>query len=98
MWFVNDLWRSISFSRTASNAIINATGNCIILGRDSTKVLDSVSNPGGTLLPPRIMDNGGVLYPKRSELNFSNGRFQLRLLQDENLKPNTKDIPLNLCI
>ncbi|KAK1356126.1 Receptor-like serine/threonine-protein kinase [Heracleum sosnowskyi] len=88
-----DLWRSTSISGTASNAVLNDTGNFIIVGSDSNKVWDSFSNPTDTLLPTQVMDNGGVLYSKRSESNFSRGRFQLRLLPDGNLVLNTRDIP-----
>ncbi|KAL8099511.1 hypothetical protein AgCh_031953 [Apium graveolens] len=88
-----DLWSSVSFSGTASTAVLNDTGNFMILGSDSTKVWDSFSNPSDTLLPTRVMDNGGVLYSKRTDSIFSRGRFQLRLLQDGNLVLNTRDIP-----
>ncbi|XP_063935394.1 G-type lectin S-receptor-like serine/threonine-protein kinase LECRK3 [Daucus carota subsp. sativus] len=89
------LWWSASFSGTASNAVLNDTGNFVILGSDSTKVWDSFSNPSDTLLPTQTLDNGGVLYSKRSESNLSPGRFQLRLLQDGNLVLNSRDIPSN---
>ncbi|KAL1832058.1 hypothetical protein ACET3Z_001709 [Daucus carota] len=90
-----DLWSSTSISGTAANAVLNDTGNFMILGSDSTKVWDSFSNPSDTLLPTQTLDNGGVLYSKRSESNFSQGRFQLRLLQDGNLVLNLRDIPSN---
>lgn len=88
-----DLWWSVSISGTASSAVLNDTGNFMIFGSDSTKVWDSFGNPSDTLLPTQVMDNGGVLYSKRKETNFSRGRFQLRLLQDGNLVLNTRDIP-----
>lgn len=76
-------------------AVLNDTGNFMILGSDSTKVWDSFSNPSDTLLPTQVMDNGGELYSKHSESNFTRGRFQLRMLLDGNLVLNTRDIPSN---
>ncbi|KAI7982781.1 G-type lectin S-receptor-like serine/threonine-protein kinase LECRK3 [Camellia lanceoleosa] len=41
------------------------------------------------------MESDGVIFSRLSETNFSQGRFQFRLLQDENLVLNTKDISTN---
>ncbi|KAF5930076.1 hypothetical protein HYC85_030949 [Camellia sinensis] len=47
------------------------------------------------MLPTQIMESGGVLNSRLSETNFSQGRFQFRLLLDGNLVLNTRDMATN---
>ncbi|XP_028069199.1 G-type lectin S-receptor-like serine/threonine-protein kinase LECRK3 [Camellia sinensis] len=62
---------------------------------DSVNLWKSFKNPTDTMLPTQIMESGGVIFSCLSETNFSQGRFQLRMLQDGNLVLNTRDIPSN---
>ncbi|KAL8110336.1 G-type lectin S-receptor-like serine/threonine-protein kinase LECRK3 [Apium graveolens] len=91
----NGIWTSKSFSGTASNAAFNDTGNFRIVGSDTTTLWDTFSNPTDTLLPTQTMDVNGELYSRKTETNFTRGRFQLRLLDNGNLVLNTRNILTN---
>ncbi|PWA61739.1 S-locus glycoprotein domain-containing protein [Artemisia annua] len=89
-----DLWVSRPISNLAY-AVMNDTGNFELFGSDSRKIWESFSFPGDTLLPTQIMKRGWVINSKKSETNFTGGRFQLRLLEDGNLVLNSRDIRSN---
>ncbi|KAK1371203.1 Bulb-type lectin domain-containing protein [Heracleum sosnowskyi] len=88
----NEIWTSKPFSGTASSAAFNDTGNFRIVGSESSTLWDTFSNPTDTLLPTQTMGVYGELYSRRTETNFTRGRFQLRLLNDGNLVLNTRNI------
>ncbi|XP_024984331.1 G-type lectin S-receptor-like serine/threonine-protein kinase LECRK3 [Cynara cardunculus var. scolymus] len=89
-----EVWTSGSGSDIAYG-VMNDTGNFVIVGNNSNKIWESLDFPTDTMLPSQVMEKGGVIYSKMSGTNFSNGRFQLRLLQDGNLVLNTRDIASN---
>ncbi|XP_071690313.1 G-type lectin S-receptor-like serine/threonine-protein kinase LECRK3 [Rutidosis leptorrhynchoides] len=86
-----EVWSS-GIASNISYAVMNDTGNFVIIGTDSSNIWQSFDFPTDTMLPTQIMDLGGVMYSKFSTKNFSRGRFQLRFLQDGNLILNTRDI------
>ncbi|KAL1832362.1 hypothetical protein ACET3Z_002013 [Daucus carota] len=86
------LWNSGTISGQVSRAFFNDTGNFQLLSSDSTKLWESFDYPTDTLLPTQIMQTEGALYSRRSQISFSKGRFQLRLLKDGNLVLNTREI------
>ncbi|XP_074337484.1 G-type lectin S-receptor-like serine/threonine-protein kinase LECRK3 [Apium graveolens] len=88
----NVIWTSEPFSGTAFYAAFFDTGNFRIVGSKSSTVWDTFSNPTDTLLPTQTMDVYGKLYSRRTETNFTRGRFQLRLLDDGNLVLNTRNV------
>ncbi|KAK1371206.1 Receptor-like serine/threonine-protein kinase [Heracleum sosnowskyi] len=88
----NEIWTSKPFSGTASSAAFNDTGNFRIVGSESSTLWDTFSNPTDTLLPTQTMGVYGELYSRRTETNFTRGRFQLRLRNDGNLVLNTRNI------
>ncbi|KAJ9559382.1 hypothetical protein OSB04_013996 [Centaurea solstitialis] len=89
-----EVWTSGSGSDVAYG-VMNDTGNFVIVRSNSNKIWESFSFPADTMLPSQVMERGGVIYSKRSGMNFSSGRFQLRLLQDGNLVLNARDIASN---
>uniref|UniRef100_A0A2N9J6P9 Receptor-like serine/threonine-protein kinase n=1 Tax=Fagus sylvatica TaxID=28930 RepID=A0A2N9J6P9_FAGSY len=72
---------------------MNDTGNFELQDSDYKNIWESFKDPSDTLLPTQIMERGGVLSSRRSETNFSKGRFQLRLLDNGNLMLNTINLP-----
>jgi hypothetical protein len=69
------------------------TGNFAVEDSSFNKIWESFRHPADTLLPTQIMEKGGVVSSRQSETNFSEGRFQLRLLQDGNLVLNSINLP-----
>uniref|UniRef100_A0A2N9HW91 Non-specific serine/threonine protein kinase n=1 Tax=Fagus sylvatica TaxID=28930 RepID=A0A2N9HW91_FAGSY len=72
---------------------MNDTGNFVLQDSDYNNIWESFKDPSDTLLPTQIMERGGVLSSRRSETNFSKGRFQLRLVDNGNLVLNTINLP-----
>ncbi|XP_031100282.1 G-type lectin S-receptor-like serine/threonine-protein kinase RLK1 [Ipomoea triloba] len=93
----NKLWSpGDGLSQVIDHAFLNDTGNLVLVGRDSTVVWDTFSHPTDTLLPTQEMEIGGMLISRRSEANFSQGRFYLRMLGDGNMVLSTKSVSTNL--
>lgn len=90
-----ELWKSEPFSGIASGGVFSDTGNFKIVGSDSSVLWDTFSNPTDTILPTQTLEVYGTLYSRRTENNFSKGRFQLRLLNDGNLVLNTREVLTN---
>ncbi|CAL5354251.1 unnamed protein product [Camellia sinensis] len=91
-----ELWNSqLILNNNVAHGFMNDTGNFVLVSSDSVNPWESFKNPTDTMLPTQIMESGGVIVSRLSETNFSQGRFQLRLLQDGNLVLNTRDIPSN---
>ncbi|KAD5803504.1 hypothetical protein E3N88_14864 [Mikania micrantha] len=86
-----EVWSSNSISDLAYG-YMNDTGNFVIMGSNSLSVWDSFDHPTDTMLPTQVMLRGGVINSKMSQMNFTRGRFQLRMLQDGNLVLNTRDM------
>ncbi|XP_071719078.1 G-type lectin S-receptor-like serine/threonine-protein kinase LECRK3 [Rutidosis leptorrhynchoides] len=87
-----EVWTSGNFSDLAYG-FMNDTGNFVLVGNGSRKIWESFSFMGDTILPTQVMARGGVINSRKSETNFTRGRFQLRLLQDGNLVLNARAIP-----
>ncbi|THG21009.1 G-type lectin S-receptor-like serine/threonine-protein kinase LECRK3 [Camellia sinensis] len=91
----NELWKSLTILDNVAYGFMNDTGNFVLVRSDSVNLWESFKNPTDTMLPTQIMESGGVIFSRLSETNFSQGRFQFRLLQDGNLVLNTRDITTN---
>ncbi|KAF3432064.1 hypothetical protein FNV43_RR26803 [Rhamnella rubrinervis] len=90
-----ELWSSgnISTSTAAvAYAVMNDTGNFQVLDGNSNPIWESFKYPTDTLLPTQFIEIGGMLSSRKSQTNFSRGRFQFRLLEDGNAVLN----PINL--
>ncbi|GKD47641.1 G-type lectin S-receptor-like serine/threonine-protein kinase LECRK3, partial [Tanacetum coccineum] len=85
------VWSSGSISDLAYGAM-NDTGNFMLVGSDSRNKWESFNFPADTILPTQSMPRNGVIKSKMSETNFTDGRFQLRLLEDGNLVLNSIDL------
>ncbi|KAM7497310.1 hypothetical protein LguiA_021724 [Lonicera macranthoides] len=80
---------------TIDHGFINNTGNFVLLGSDSSISWQSFENPTDTLLPAQTMEINGVLNSRISDTNFSQGKFQFRLLEDGNAVLNRRDVLSN---
>ncbi|KAI0522886.1 hypothetical protein KFK09_005275 [Dendrobium nobile] len=69
--------------------------NIVLAGDSTTYAWQSFDNPTDTILPTQMIRQGGKLSSRRSSRinDYSNGRFQLRLLPDGNLVLNTIGFP-----
>ncbi|KAM7502679.1 hypothetical protein LguiB_001583 [Lonicera macranthoides] len=90
----NQLW-STTIPSTIDHGFINNTGNFVLLGSDSSISWQSFENPTDTLLPTQTMEINGVLNSRISNTNFSQGRFQFRMLEDGNAVLNPRDVLSN---
>jgi hypothetical protein len=89
----NLIWTSRILLGAVSSGVMNDTGNFVLQNRKSDRLWESFNNPTDTLLPTQIMEAGGVVSFRRTETNFSLGRFQLRLLDNGNLVLNSMNLP-----
>jgi hypothetical protein len=89
----DELWRSNTITGTVAYGVMNNTGNFVLEDSNFNKIWESFKNPTDTLLPTQSMERGEVRYSRRSEANFSQGRFLLRLRDDGDLVLNTINLP-----
>ncbi|KAG6783428.1 hypothetical protein POTOM_012876 [Populus tomentosa] len=89
----NLIWTSRILLGAVSSGVMNDTGNFVLQNRNSDRLWESFNNPTDTLLPTQIMEAGGVVSSRRTETNFSLGRFQLRLPDNGNLVLNSMNSP-----
>ena len=75
--------------------LMSNTGNFVLQDNNYKNIWESFKYPSDTLLPTQIMERRGVLSSRRSETNFSKGRFELRLVDNGNLVLNTINLPTN---
>ncbi|KAF2309235.1 hypothetical protein GH714_001301 [Hevea brasiliensis] len=86
------IWSSNITNGQVSRGVMEDTGNFVLQNGSHDVLWQSFDHPTDTLLPTQSLEIGGVLFSRRTETNFSQGRFQLRLLEDGNLLLN----PINL--
>ncbi|KAL9458877.1 hypothetical protein AB3S75_007709 [Citrus x aurantiifolia] len=75
---------------------MNDTGNFVLVSSSTSRLWDNFSNPTDTLLPGQMMETEQGLFSRKSETNFSRGRFQFRLLKKGNLVLNIANLPTDL--
>ncbi|KAL7203012.1 hypothetical protein ACSBR1_034459 [Camellia fascicularis] len=91
----NELWKSLTIPDNVVYRFMNDTGNFVLVGSDSFYVWESFKHPTDTMLPTEIMESSEVINSRLSKTNFSQGRFQFRLLLDRNLVLNSRDVTTN---
>ncbi|KAL9458875.1 hypothetical protein AB3S75_007707 [Citrus x aurantiifolia] len=90
------LWSSKIDVGTVAIGVMNDTGNFVLASSSSSKLWDSFTNPSDTLLPGQMMETEQGLFSRKSDTNFSRGRFQFRLLEDRDLVLNVANLPTDL--
>ncbi|KAL9455300.1 hypothetical protein AB3S75_010668 [Citrus x aurantiifolia] len=86
------VWSSKFDIGTVAVGHMNDTGNFMLASSSSSRLWDSFSNPTDTLLPGQTMETEQGLFSRKSDTNFSRGRFQFRLLEDGNLVLNIANL------
>ncbi|KAM7502678.1 hypothetical protein LguiB_001582 [Lonicera macranthoides] len=89
------LWSALPIPARIDHGFFNNTGNFILVGSNSSILWESFKNPTDTLLPAQTMEIGGVLNSRISDTNFSQGRFQFRMLEDGSAVLNPRDVLTN---
>ncbi|KAG6400973.1 hypothetical protein SASPL_137818 [Salvia splendens] len=84
-----------SIGDQVSHAWLNDTGNFVIRRRDSSILWESFRHPTDTILPTQSIEMGDTLVSRRSEANFSIGRFYASISNDGRFVFNTKSVPSN---
>ncbi|GFZ18212.1 receptor-like protein kinase 1 [Actinidia rufa] len=87
------LWLSEPLSGGVARGYMNDTGNFAIIDGNSQESWGSFGFPTDTLLPWQMIARGQGLVSRKSETNFSSGRFNLNLLDDGNLVLSTINLP-----
>ncbi|GAY49922.1 hypothetical protein CUMW_122780 [Citrus unshiu] len=87
------VWSSKIDIGTVAIGVMNDTGNFVLASSSSSKLWDSFTNPSDTLLPGQMMETEQGLFSRKSDTNFSRGRFQFRLLEDGDLVLNVANLP-----
>ncbi|KAI5600255.1 hypothetical protein BDE02_01G013700 [Populus trichocarpa] len=93
IWYNKIPDKTIVCNGEAAYGFMNDTGNFLVANANGEKLWQSFELLTDTLLPTQIMEKGGILSSRLSETNFSQGRFQFRLIQDGNAVLNTINLP-----
>ncbi|CAN0902020.1 G-type lectin S-receptor-like serine/threonine-protein kinase RLK1 [Linum grandiflorum] len=89
----SQLWRSGELTGGIDSASLTDAGNFVIRSRNSSPLWETFRNPTDTILPSQTLDKGVLLSSRRSDSNFSKGRFRLELQDDGNLVLTTVNLP-----
>ncbi|XP_061962263.1 G-type lectin S-receptor-like serine/threonine-protein kinase RLK1 [Populus nigra] len=91
----SEIWRSGFSVGTVAHGVMNDTGNFVLfnVSSGSQAVWQSFSYPTDTLLPTQTMEIEGMLSSRKSETNFSQGRFQFRLQRNGSAVLNPINLP-----
>ncbi|KAI5675224.1 hypothetical protein M9H77_06174 [Catharanthus roseus] len=89
------LWRSEGISDEVHHGVMNETGNFILKRRDFSWVWETFQFAADTILPFQELVYGTELVSRKSETNFSRGRFFLQFRDSGNLVLTTRSFPTN---
>ncbi|CAI9761357.1 unnamed protein product [Fraxinus pennsylvanica] len=89
------LWSTDNIVDDVSHGFMNDTGNFVLVRSDSVWIWESFTEPSDTVLPTQIIAINGMLVSRKSETNFTRGRFYLSMLSGGNLVLNTRSVPTN---
>ncbi|XP_042046632.1 G-type lectin S-receptor-like serine/threonine-protein kinase LECRK4 [Salvia splendens] len=77
------------------HATFNDTGNLALQQNDSSILWESFRHPTDTILPTQTIELGDTLVSRKSEANFSEGRFYAALNRGRDFAFNTRSVPSN---
>ncbi|KAJ4724153.1 Receptor-like protein kinase [Melia azedarach] len=89
----DEMWKSEPIIGTVARGVFNDTGNFVLFSSNSDKSWESFKNPTDTILPSQTLERGLFLSSRRSETNFSKGRFRFQLKTGGNLVLTTINLP-----
>ncbi|KAL6505326.1 hypothetical protein OROGR_025143 [Orobanche gracilis] len=78
-------------------ALLNDTGNLVLLQTNSAPLWQSFENPADTILPTQTIEiNGSMLNSRKTQNDFSHGRFYAGMNAGGNFVLNTKSVYTNV--
>ncbi|MCD7447357.1 hypothetical protein HAX54_027833 [Datura stramonium] len=89
------LWGTKPIVANVAYAVMNDTGNFVLVGVDSLVLWESFRYPTDTLMPTQVLEIDNKLVSRKSESLFSPGRFYLRMLSNGDLVLVTQSKPTN---
>ncbi|OIT27587.1 g-type lectin s-receptor-like serinethreonine-protein kinase lecrk2 [Nicotiana attenuata] len=78
---------------TVAYGSMKDTGNFVLVNKNSESLWQSFNQSKDTILPSQEFGEGFKLSSRRSETNFSRGRFLLRMFQNGNIGIATVNLP-----
>ncbi|EXB28985.1 G-type lectin S-receptor-like serine/threonine-protein kinase RLK1 [Morus notabilis] len=88
-----ELWKPNNIVGDVDKGVMSDEGNFMLQDTSSETLWETFKDPTDTILPSQVLEKGTILSSRRSETNFTRGRFQFRLQQDGNLVLNTINLP-----
>ncbi|KAJ8643579.1 hypothetical protein MRB53_005327 [Persea americana] len=86
-----EIWKP-NINAPAAMAAMLDTGEFVLKGLNSSRIWGTFNHPTDTILPTQKLDQNSSLFSRRAENDYSNGKFQLRLLEDGNLSLYTGNV------
>ncbi|XP_042488515.1 G-type lectin S-receptor-like serine/threonine-protein kinase LECRK2 [Macadamia integrifolia] len=89
-----ELWKAeIINSSNVAYAAMLGNGNFVLESKDFVHIWETFNQPTDTILPGQKLQVGRNLSSRLTNTNYSQGRFQLQLLQDGTLQINLVALP-----
>ncbi|XP_055818598.1 G-type lectin S-receptor-like serine/threonine-protein kinase LECRK3 isoform X2 [Solanum dulcamara] len=89
------IWSASPIVANVAYAVMNDTGNFVLVGVDSSVLWESFRHPTDTLMPTQMLEIDNKLVARKLESLFVPGRFYLRMLSNGNLVLVTQSKPTN---
>ncbi|XP_059649450.1 G-type lectin S-receptor-like serine/threonine-protein kinase LECRK3 [Cornus florida] len=89
----DEIWKSDPLVGSVAYGYMNNTGNFVLKDRNLQELWESFRVPTDTMLPTQELEKGYVLTTRKTETSFSEGRFQLSMLDNGNLVLRTINLP-----
>ncbi|XP_025885730.1 G-type lectin S-receptor-like serine/threonine-protein kinase LECRK2 [Solanum lycopersicum] len=89
------MWSTGRIDSNVAYAVMNDTGNFVLVGVGSSVLWESFRYPTDTLMPTQMLEINNKLVVRKSESFFGPGRFYLHMLSDGNLVLVTQSKPTN---
>ncbi|KAL6564614.1 hypothetical protein OROMI_016064 [Orobanche minor] len=91
LYITDDLPHKVAY------ALLNDTGNLVLSQTDSTSLWQSFDNPADTILLTQTIEiNGSMLSSRKTQTDFSHGRFFAGMNAGGNFVLNTKSVYTNI--
>ncbi|XP_004228353.2 G-type lectin S-receptor-like serine/threonine-protein kinase LECRK2 [Solanum lycopersicum] len=90
------MWSTGRIDSNVAYAVMNDTGNFVLVGVGSSVLWECFRYPTDTLMPTQILQINNKLVARKSESFFVSGRFYLPMLSDKNLVLLTQSKLMNI--
>lgn len=89
------VWNPEGIADKVGQGFMNDTGNFVLKRTDFGWIWETFTHASDTILPLQELVYGSELISRKSETNFTRGRFYLQFLDTGNLVLTTKSFPTN---